>query len=288
MVVCTTLAALEELAGPGDSHATHFALSLGLVTQQTEHVHVSAGALNLSPNPQLVAVCGGFVTTSAGLLSFSALRTSITLPVFNSATGLKLVSFSGVFLNTGFTGSGELKLKLGGFELTAAAASCGLTVTSGAENVNAGREADEIGKHVLLIPFVLVVSGAVEDDSFAVIAGAATETSFTTGGGGSKLKLGRLDKPIGIGTAVSSGPTNSSSSSSRMRTADSRTGADFRVRIFPPACVLIGVLDTGAASATLFVAGVGRLITCAGVPTESLDAGGPKFGRRRFSPKPSF
>lgn len=50
-------------------------------------------------------------------------------------------SFSGVFAVMGLTSNGELKLKLGGLELIAAAASFGLTVTNGAENVKAGRGA---------------------------------------------------------------------------------------------------------------------------------------------------
>ncbi len=48
----------------------------------------------------------------------------------------------------------------------------------------------------------------------------------------------------------------------------------------------MGVLDTGADSVTVLTVGGGRLTTCAGVPTESLDAGGPKFGRRRLRPNP--
>ena len=51
-------------AGPEDSHATHFDLSFGLVTQQTEHVHESEGGLNFSPNPEVVATGGCLVTTT--------------------------------------------------------------------------------------------------------------------------------------------------------------------------------------------------------------------------------
>ena len=48
--------------GAGDSHATHEDLSSVLVTQQTEHVHESVGALNLSPNPESTG--GDFETAS--------------------------------------------------------------------------------------------------------------------------------------------------------------------------------------------------------------------------------
>lgn len=107
---------------------------------------------------------------------------------------------TGVFVAAGLTGSGELKLKLGGLELTAAAASCGLTVTKGAEKVKAGRGIDVVNvedvEDVVANPFELV---AVDD----VILEGSEETARleVTAGGGNKLKLGKLDNPIGIGTA---------------------------------------------------------------------------------------
>lgn len=88
-------------------------------------------------------------------------------------------------------------MKLGGLELTAAAASCGLTVTKGAEKVKAGRGIDVVNvEDVVANPFELV---AVDD----VILEGSEETARleVTAGGGNKLKLGKLDNPIGIGTA---------------------------------------------------------------------------------------
>ena len=192
-------------------------------------------------------------------------------------------SFSGVFAVMGLTSNGELKLKLGGLELIAAAASFGLTVTNGAENVKAGRGAGVLVVKVELNnPFDEVVTA---NDVFTVDATTGAETE---GGGGSKPNVGK--DPIGIRTAVRSEVMGSSSSSSRMRAAslaDSRRGAAFRVRILPPDWALIGVLATGAVSTCVFtVGGSGRLTTCAGVLTESLVAGGPKFGRRLLKPNP--
>ena len=68
--------------------------------------------------------------------------------------------------------------------------------------------------------------------------------------------------------------------------ADCRGGADFLQRIFPPACALIGVLETGATSVVVRTGG-GRDTTWAGAPIVNFKAGGPKFGRRRLNPKPT-
>lgn len=142
-----------------------------------------------------------------------------------------MLSLTGLLIAADLTRRGELKLKLGGLELTAAAASCGLTVTNGAEKVKAGRGTAVVSTvDVLINPFELVADIFIEGwDETAVV---------TVGGGGSKLKLGKLDNPIGMGTAWRSDVIGSSSASSRIRAvsrADSRSGAVFRDRILPPA-----------------------------------------------------
>ena len=73
-----------------------------------------------------------------------------------------------------------------------------------------------------------------------------TVSVATTERGGSKLKLGKPAILMGIGTAVSS--SDSTSSSSRIRGADLRSGADILIRILPPTWALMGVLDTGVGS----------------------------------------
>ena len=89
-------------AGPEDSHATHFDLSFGLVTQQTGEIQESEGGLNFSPNPEVT--CAGFLVTA-------------TLFIFPSTSG---------------------ELELGGLELGAAAASLGLETIHEAENLKVG------------------------------------------------------------------------------------------------------------------------------------------------------
>ena len=120
-------------------------------------------------------------------------------------------------------------------ELGAAAASLGMTTINGAENVEAGRLA-----------------------------------------GGNKSKVGKLADPIGKTTAVRSEVMGSSFSSWRTASlVDSRRGAAFPVRIFPPDWALLGVLATGPLSSCVFTVGGGRLTTFA---AENLVAGGPKVG----------
>lgn len=48
----------------------------------------------------------------------------------------------------------------------------------------------------------------------------------------------------------------------------------------------MGVLETAADSSGWILVGACRATICAGVPTDSLDVGGPKFGRRRLKPNP--
>jgi hypothetical protein len=139
------------------------------------------------------------------------------------------------------TSNGELKLKLSGFELTAASTSYGLTVTNGAENVKAGRGAEVLVIEELTNPLELITAAVFTEDF------VDTTVAFsTTEEGGSKLKLGRPAILMGIGTAVSS--SDSTSSSSRIRGADLRSGADILIRILPPTWALMGVLDTSAGS----------------------------------------
>ena len=214
-------------------------LSLGLLTQQTEHVQESLGGLNLSPNPEAAdAAAGG--TLVVAVVPPSASR---TLPVFNSdVVSLTVGAITTGSLATGLTVRGELKLKLGGLEVTAATATCGLTVTKGAAKVNAGRGAevfavpDEAEEDGWNNPFDVVAAAELTDELLPDGAEAVT-----IAGVGNKLKLGKLDRPIGMATAWSSkAPPSSSSiaSSSRRRAAsraDSRAGADFLDRILPPA-----------------------------------------------------
>ena len=197
--------------GAGDSHARHDDLSFELVTQQTEHVQESVGVLNLSPNPEITGADSVTATTMGTTSRLFPLKTSRALPDLNSDSAGSIDSFSGVFFLRGLTSNGELKLKLGGFELTAASNSYGLTVTKGAEKVKAGR-----GTEVLVID---ELTNPLELDTAAVFTEDDTTVSLaTTWQGGSKLKLGKPAIPIGIGTAVSS--SESTSSSSRIRGAD--------------------------------------------------------------------
>lgn len=71
---------------------------------------------------------------------------------------------------------------------------------------------------------------------------------------------------------------------------DSLTGADTRDRIFPVlGWALMGVLDTIPPSVLAGLVMDGRETTVTGVPTISLVAGGPKFGRRRrLRPNPKI
>lgn len=192
----------------------------------------------MSPNPEAAdAVAGASLVVA--VVPPSASR---TLPVFNSdVVSLTVGAITTGSLATGLTVRGELKLKLGGLEVTAATATCGLTVTKGAAKVNAGRGAE-----------VFPVPDEAEEDGWnnPLDVVAATELAdelpdgaeaVTIAGVGNKLKLGKLDRPIGMATAWSSkAPPSSSSiaSSSRRRAAsraDSRAGADFLDRILPPA-----------------------------------------------------
>jgi hypothetical protein len=192
--------------GAGDSHARHDDLSFELVTQQTEHVQESVGVLNLSPNPEITGADSVTATTMGTTSRLFPLKTSRALPDLNSDSAGSIDSFSGVFFLRGLTSNGELKLKL-----TAASNSYGLTVTKGAEKVKAGR-----GTEVLVID---ELTNPLELDTAAVFTEDDTTVSLaTTWQGGSKLKLGKPAIPIGIGTAVSS--SESTSSSSRIRGAD--------------------------------------------------------------------
>ena len=118
------LGLLTVCPGFGVSHALHFVSSFSLTTQQIEHVQESFGGLNLSPKPWEVVVvgCVGDGTTFKEVSSVDLPRTSTsrTLPlVFSSSAGLTGVddSLTGSLGVAGLTGNGELKLKLGGFEV---------------------------------------------------------------------------------------------------------------------------------------------------------------------------
>lgn len=98
-------------------------------------------------------------------------------------------------------------MKLGGFELVVVSTSYELTVTKGAENVKVGRETETLIAAGLTNPLELVPADAnVFTEEEATVCVGATESD------GSKLKLGKLVKPRGIGTAASSSISLCSSS----------------------------------------------------------------------------
>lgn len=130
------------------------------------------------------------------------MRASRTLPDFKFNSIGRTGSFWVIFPVAGLTSSGELKLKLGGFELVAITTSYELTVTKGAENVKVGRET----KIAAEVTSPLGLAADVFTEEEATISVGATDSV------GSKLKLGKLVILSGIGTAVSSSNSFSSSS----------------------------------------------------------------------------
>ena len=150
------------------------------------------------------------------------------------------------------------------FDVLAAAAAVGLTVTSGAANVNVGRLSGFDDK-----PLAGEPPTACEAEAILLLAAAAAAAEGTATGGascdfaddggaagvGSKLNLGKLE--TGKETAEISGSSGDSSVSLMLR-IDSRTGTLTRALILPPACCeTMGVLDARATAVADVMTGAG-------------------------------